>query len=81
MNLMKSLIPAAAIVALLVVSVLATIPGGLESGAAPAGGLEDGAGAGVKLFTRYLVPFELLSVLLLGAIFGALVIARAETRR
>ena len=71
----------AAIVAALVVAVLAIIPGALDSGAAPVGGLEDGAAAGAQLFTRYLVPFELLSLLLLGAIFGALVIARAEDRR
>ena len=42
------------------------------------GGLDDGTEAGVDLFTRYVVPFELLSVLLLGAIFGALVIARRD---
>jgi NADH:ubiquinone oxidoreductase subunit 6 (subunit J) len=42
------------------------------------GGLEDGRALGVEVFTTYLVPFELLSVLLLGAIFGALVVARKE---
>jgi NADH:ubiquinone oxidoreductase subunit 6 (subunit J) len=67
----------ALIVSLLVFLVLAgfvTDVGPLE----PAGGLEDGRAAGSDLFTRYIVPFELLSVLLLGAIFGALVIARKE---
>jgi len=44
----------------------------------PVGGLEDGRAMGVELFSRYIVAFELLSVLLLGAIFGALVIARKE---
>ena len=44
----------------------------------PVGGLDDGQAIGVELFSRYLVPFELLSVLLLGAIFGALTIARKE---
>lgn len=45
-----------------------------------AGGLGDGAGTGLLLFSDYLVPFELLSVLLLAALFGALVIARREER-
>ena len=44
------------------------------------GGLEDGVGAGLLLFSDYLVPFELLSVLLLAALFGALVLARREER-
>jgi NADH-quinone oxidoreductase subunit J len=44
------------------------------------GGLADGTAIGVELFTRYIVPFELLSILLLGAIFGALAIARKEDR-
>src|SRR5262249_29787080 len=33
---------------------------------------------GVLLFQRYLVPFELLSVLLLAALVGALMVARLE---
>jgi NADH:ubiquinone oxidoreductase subunit 6 (subunit J) len=45
------------------------------------GGLGDGTGTGVLLFSDYLVPFELLSVLLLAALFGALVIARREETR
>ena len=45
------------------------------------GGLDDGRAAGVSLFSRYVVPFELLSILLLGAIFGALVIARWDEER
>lgn len=45
-----------------------------------AAGLGDGAGTGLLLFSDYLVPFELLSVLLLAALFGALVIARREER-
>ncbi|HEX6852843.1 MAG TPA: NADH-quinone oxidoreductase subunit J [Candidatus Polarisedimenticolaceae bacterium] len=44
------------------------------------GGLDDGARTGIALFSDYLVPFELLSVLLLAALFGALVIARREER-
>lgn len=33
---------------------------------------------GVKLFTEYLLPFEIVSVLILIAIFGAVVLARKE---
>ena len=36
---------------------------------------------GTALFTDYLVPFELLSVLLLAALLGALMVARAEDVR
>jgi NADH:ubiquinone oxidoreductase subunit 6 (subunit J) len=43
-----------------------------------AGGLESGKDVGLLLFHDYLVPFELLSVLLLGAVFGALLIARKD---
>jgi NADH-quinone oxidoreductase subunit J len=42
------------------------------------GGLEGGREVGLLLFSDYLVPFELLSVLLLGAVFGALLIARKD---
>ncbi len=71
---------AALVLSLLVLAVLATVAvrtGSVEH-AAGTPGLGDGESAGVELFTRYLVPFELLSVLLLGAIFGALAIARRE---
>ena len=44
----------------------------------PTGGLENGKDVGLLLFGDYLVPFELLSVLLLGAVFGALLIARKD---
>jgi NADH:ubiquinone oxidoreductase subunit 6 (subunit J) len=46
--------------------------------AAPAGGLESGRDVGLLLFGDYLVAFELLSVLLLGAVFGALLVARKD---
>jgi NADH-quinone oxidoreductase subunit J len=45
---------------------------------APSGGLESGKAVGLMLFSDYLVPFELLSVLLLGAVFGALLLARKD---
>ena len=44
----------------------------------PAGGLTSGKDVGLLLFGDYLVPFELLSVLLLGAVFGALLLARKD---
>ena len=44
----------------------------------PSGGLESGKEIGLLLFREYLVPFELLSVLLLGAVFGALLLARKD---
>lgn len=44
------------------------------SPAPPPGGRE----LGLLLFQRYLVPFELLSVLLLAALVGALMVARLE---
>jgi len=70
----------AAVLALLVFVFLASHAGELG----PLTGqiaLDDGKAAGIELFSRFLVPFELLSVLLLGAIFGALVIARREDPR
>lgn len=70
-------LPAAAL-SILVFVALALYVGGPGTPSPGAGGLDDGRAAGVELFTRYIVPFELLSVLLLGAIFGALVIARRE---
>jgi len=36
--------------------------------------------AAPSLFTRYLYPFELASILLLAAIVGAVVMARRESR-
>lgn len=44
------------------------------------GGLDNGKDVGLLLFHDYLVPFELLSVLLLGAVFGALLLARKDRR-
>jgi NADH:ubiquinone oxidoreductase subunit 6 (subunit J) len=66
--------------ALLSFAVLAALVSGTRGfgvGAAR-GGLDSGAAVGALLFTDYLVPFELLSVLLLGAVFGALLLARKD---
>lgn len=69
-------VPAAAL-AVAVFAILAVSVRRLPA-AAGGGGLEDGKGAGLLLFGDYLVPFELLSVLLLGAVFGALLLARKD---
>lgn len=45
-------------------------------GEAPAGNIE---AVGIELYTRYLLPFEVASVLLLVAMVGAVVLARRET--
>ena len=67
----------AALLALAVFVALAapvrSLPGGFS-----ASGIASGKDVGLMLFHDYLVPFELLSVLLLGAVFGALLLARAD---
>ena len=68
---------AAAAAALLVFAALASFALRVETPAGVAG-LPTGSEAGVAVFTTYVVPFELLSLLLLGALFGALVIARKD---
>jgi NADH-quinone oxidoreductase subunit J len=67
----------AAVLAIGVFVALAMTVGKIPA-APPAGGLESGKDVGVLLFSVYLVPFELLSVLLLGAVFGALLVARKD---
>jgi NADH-quinone oxidoreductase subunit J len=69
----------AVVLSILVFAVLASAVSGVGDGGA-VGGLDDGKKIAVELFSRYIVPFELLSVLLLAAIFGALAIARREER-
>src|SRR5262249_7305861 len=44
--------------------------------AGPAGNIES---VGIELYTRYLLPFEVASVLLLVAMVGAVVLARRQT--
>jgi NADH:ubiquinone oxidoreductase subunit 6 (subunit J) len=67
----------AALLAVAVFLLLASYAGEV-AGAPQTGGLESGQQTGISVFRDYIVPFELLSVLLLAAIFGALVIARKE---
>ena len=68
----------AALVAGATFAVLASAVRHLPAGE-PRGGLDAGAAIGASLFFRdYVVPFELLSVLLLGAVLGALLLARKD---
>ncbi len=66
--------------AILALAVFAVLAGSARTiaGASQTGGLDSGREIGVLLFRVYLVPFELLSVLLLGAVFGALLVARRD---
>jgi len=43
--------------------------------------LKDGASyaVGIKMFGEYLLPFEIIGVFLLGAIIGAIVLAKTPT--
>jgi NADH-quinone oxidoreductase subunit J len=43
--------------------------------------LKDGASyaVGIKMFGEYLLPFEIVGVFLLGAIIGAIVLAKTPT--
>ena len=61
-------------------AVFAALAGAARSlpATAPFGMIDDGTEVGLLLFSDYLVPFELLSVLLLGAVFGALMLARKD---
>jgi len=67
----------AAFMSLAVFAVLAVSARALPE-ATRVSGLESGKDVGLLLFSDYLVPFELLSVLLLGAVFGALLLARKD---
>ena len=67
----------AAFMSLAVFAVLAVSARALPA-ASHVSGLESGKDVGLLLFSDYLVAFELLSVLLLGAVFGALLLARKD---
>ncbi|MBI3014000.1 MAG: NADH-quinone oxidoreductase subunit J [Candidatus Tectomicrobia bacterium] len=49
--------------------------------AAPVGAVGNTESFGVALFTRFLFPFEVVSVLLLAAMIGAIVLAKKEIDR
>ena len=68
----------AALVASATFAALGSVVSALPAGT-PAGGLDAGAAIGASLFyLDYVVPFELLSVLLLAAVLGALLLARKD---
>lgn len=74
--------PAAVVVAVATAGVLvATLVRGFRSAYLP---LKPGAGSshtlGVSLFRTWVLPFELLSVLLLAALVGAIVLSRTDIR-
>jgi NADH-quinone oxidoreductase subunit J len=62
--------------ALMFLLLLVVIAGGWSGPRAPAGPSGSAAAVGRLLFTSYLFPFELTSVLLLAAMVGVLLLAR-----
>jgi NADH-quinone oxidoreductase subunit J len=60
--------------------VLSRVIYGGGSGAAPVGGMESGSvqAIGKALFTEYVYPFEMVSLILLAAVVGAVVLAKAK---
>jgi NADH-quinone oxidoreductase subunit J len=56
----------------------AVFPGGLWNEAPVPGGFGSAASLGGKIFSDYLFPFEMLSLLLLAAVVGALVLAKRK---
>jgi len=55
--------------------------GGIKGDAPSAAVLKDGDSyaVGIKMFSEYLLPFEIVGVFLLGAIIGAIVLAKTPT--
>jgi NADH-quinone oxidoreductase subunit J len=55
--------------------------GGMKGDAPAEAVLKDGASyaVGIKMFGEYLLPFEIVGVFLLGAIIGAIVLAKTPT--
>jgi len=75
------LFAAVAIVGELLVLVLRSPLGGAKGDAPAEAVLKDGASyaVGIKMFSDYLLPFEIVGVFLLGAIIGAIVLAKTPT--
>lgn len=69
-------LPVGALLLLQLVAIVAAGRGAAPPGPAPAAGVE---ALGRLLFTDYLFPFELTSVLLLAAMVGVLVLARRRS--
>jgi NADH-quinone oxidoreductase subunit J len=77
LGLLASLIAVGAITGLFVISVLSANPGGHLSPPAVEGGT---APLGKLLFTQYLLPFEIVSVLLLVAMVGVILLSKKELK-
>ena len=77
------LVLAALLVYMVIEGVPAAPPGGVTTAQLPAAGGAFGSpqAVGALLYTQYLLPFELVSVLLLVAIIGAVVIARFRSEQ
>ena len=69
------LMAAAVLGELVVIAVYATMVPAAEPAAAPVGSVESVA---MTLFTQYLIPFEVASMLLLVAMVGAIILAKKE---
>ena len=70
-------VPVGALLGLQLVVVVRALRGGAPAGAAPVPGSVEAIAR--LLFTQYLFPFELTSVLLLAAMVGVLLLARRRT--
>ncbi len=70
-------VPVGALLGLQLVAVVRALRGGAPAGAAPMPGSVEAIAR--LLFTQYLFPFELTSVLLLAAMVGVLLLARRRT--
>jgi NADH-quinone oxidoreductase subunit J len=66
-------LPFAGVLGMIAVWVLASAPGRAAAPPAPGGGVRS---IGERLFTDYLFPFEVTSLLLLAALVGALTLAK-----
>ena len=75
------LFAAIAILGELLVLVLRSPSSGAKGDAPAEAVLKDGASyaVGIKMFSDYLLPFEIVGVFLLGAIIGAIVLAKTPT--
>ena len=70
-------VPVGALLGLQLIVVVRALRGGAPAGAAPVPGSVEAIAR--LLFTQYLFPFELTSVLLLAAMVGVLLLARRRT--
>ena len=76
-SLVAALISVGAIVTIFVKSIMATLPGANPATPALEG---ETAGLGKLLFTQYLLPFEVVSVLLLVAMMGVILLSKKDLK-